>query len=66
MYEKKNWKGRFSGGGGVSFISYFSIDKTLEIGYDIDLSYAMIADDVTLLTIFLFNFWTAGFQFCKK
>ena len=47
-------------GRGVSLISYFSTDKTLGTGYDIDLLCALIADHVTLLAIFFLNFWAAG------
>ena len=49
---KKELKRPFFGRGGVSLISYFSTDKTLGTEYGIHLSCAMIADHVTLLTIF--------------
>ena len=38
-------------------ISLFSTDRISETGYDIHLLCAMIADRVTLLAIFLPNFW---------
>ena len=41
-------------------MSLFSTDKISETGYDIYLLCAMMADHVTLLTIFLPNFWAAG------
>ena len=47
-------------GEGVSLISLFSTDKISETGYDIHLLCVRIADHVTLLAIFLPNFWAAG------
>ena len=60
MYEKIIKKAILEVGGGVSLISLFSTDKISETGYDIYLLCAMVADHVTLLAIFLFNFWAAG------
>ena len=59
MYEKRIKKA-ILGEGEVSLISLFSMDKNSETGYDIYLLCAIIADHVTLLTIFLPNFWAAG------
>ena len=59
MYEKRIKKA-ILGGRGVSLISLFSTDNISETGYDIYLLCAMIADHVTLLAIFLPNFWAAG------
>ena len=56
---KKELK-RLFWGGGVSLISYFYTDKTLGTGYDIYFLCDLIADHVTLLSIFLLNFWAAG------
>ena len=58
---KKELKSYFRREGeGVSLIPYFSTDKTLGTGYDMHFLCAMIADHVTLLAIFLLNFWAAG------
>ena len=58
MYEKRIKKAIL--GRGVSLISYFYTDKTLGTGYDIYFFCDLIADHVTLLSIFLLNFWAAG------
>ena len=60
MYEKRIEKAILGEGGGVSLISLFSTDNISKTGYDIYLLCAMIADHVTLLAIFLPNFWAAG------
>ena len=70
VYEKRIKKAIL--GEGFSLISYFSTDKTLGTEYDIYLLCAFIADHVTLLAIFLLNFWAVGrmllrrWIFCKK
>ena len=58
---KKELKSYFRREGeGVSLIPYFSTDKTLGTGCDMHFLCAMIANHVTLLAIFLLNFWAAG------
>ena len=60
MHEKRIIKPILGEGGGVSLISLFSTGKISETGYDIHLLCPMIADYVTLLAIFLPNFWATG------
>ena len=60
MYEKRIKKAILGEGRGVSVITLFSTDKISETGYYICILCAMIADHVTLLAIFLPNFWAAG------
>ena len=53
---KKKLKIPFYGWGGVFFLSYFSLNRTLGTMYDIHLLRTMTADHMTLLTLFLFKF----------
>ena len=57
---KKNLEKAILLRGWDSLLSYFSMNKAFGTGYDKHLLCAMIADHVSLLAIFLHNFWTTG------